>query len=852
MSWKPIRAKPEFNHNTETKFPLRGLHENVACGQCHISKVFTEVGKQCSDCHADIHRGQFGAACQDCHTVRGWQVSADAVKNHLNRFPLLGAHAAVPCDSCHRGAATGVFAGLSTQCVSCHLTDYQKTQSPNHLAAKLSTECESCHGVDRWQGAKFNHAALTGFQLVGAHATLACAACHVAGRFAGTPTDCFGCHVTDFNATQNPNHAAAGFPHNCAACHTNVNWLGATFNHNTTKFPLTGSHVSLQCSACHASGSFATTPTDCQSCHLPDYQKTNNPNHAQGNIPATCANCHNTTNWQNAKFDHNLSAFKLTGAHTNVACASCHVGGNYSGITANCSGCHLTDYNKTTSPNHAATGKPTTCELCHTTAQWQQIIFSHDKTPFPLSGAHTNLACTQCHVGNNFAAAPKQCSGCHLTDFQKSTNPNHTAAGFPTTCDTCHTTAQWKGAKFDHSKTKFPLTGAHVGASCAQCHVGSTPYSATSTNCSSCHLKDFNQATSPNHVTAGFPTTCDTCHTTAQWKGASFNHNNTPFPLTGAHATVQCGQCHVGGKFVGLAMDCGSCHMKEFNGTNNPNHAAAGFPTTCSFCHTTATWAGAVFDHGKTLFPLTGAHTSVQCAQCHVNGKFAGLSTNCGSCHLTEFKSATNPNHTAAGFPMDCSLCHTTASWAGATFNHNNTPFPLTGAHSTVQCAQCHANGNFKSVPTDCGSCHQAQFKSTTNPPHAAAGFPMDCSLCHTTTSWGGAMFNHNNTPFPLTGAHTSVQCAQCHVNGNFTSVPTDCGSCHQAQFKSTTNPPHAAAGFPMDCSLCHTTTSWAGATFNHNNTPFPLTGAHTSVQCAQCHVNGNFTSVPTDCGSCH
>src|SRR5579871_5678021 len=117
ITWKPIRAKPEFNHSTETKFPLRGLHENVACNQCHISKVFTKVGKLCADCHADIHRGQFGAACQDCHTVRGWKVAVDAVKNHLNRFPLFGAHAAVPCDSCHRNAASGVFVGLSTQCV---------------------------------------------------------------------------------------------------------------------------------------------------------------------------------------------------------------------------------------------------------------------------------------------------------------------------------------------------------------------------------------------------------------------------------------------------------------------------------------------------------------------------------------------------------------------------------------------------------------------------------------------------------------------------------------------------------------------------------------------------------------
>src|SRR5271169_6737221 len=43
-SWRPIRAKAEFDHNSETKFPLRGLHEGVSCNQCHVSKVFTKVG----------------------------------------------------------------------------------------------------------------------------------------------------------------------------------------------------------------------------------------------------------------------------------------------------------------------------------------------------------------------------------------------------------------------------------------------------------------------------------------------------------------------------------------------------------------------------------------------------------------------------------------------------------------------------------------------------------------------------------------------------------------------------------------------------------------------------------------
>lgn len=104
--WKPIRAVPEFNHN-QTKFPLRGMHQGVACTQCHTKPVFSNVGAQCSACHADLHHGQFGSSCEQCHSVKGWKVSLQAVQQHQNRFPLAGAHSVLECEACHKGAAAG-------------------------------------------------------------------------------------------------------------------------------------------------------------------------------------------------------------------------------------------------------------------------------------------------------------------------------------------------------------------------------------------------------------------------------------------------------------------------------------------------------------------------------------------------------------------------------------------------------------------------------------------------------------------------------------------------------------------------------------------------------------------------
>jgi hypothetical protein len=128
-------------------------------------------------------------------------------------------------------------------------------------------------------------------------------------------------------------------------------------------------------------------------------------------------------------------------------------------------------------------------------------------------------------------------------------------------------------------------------------------------------------------------------------------------------------------------------------------------------------------------------------------------------------------------------------------------------------------------------------------------GFPQDCTMCHTTATWLNATFNHNNTPFPLTGFHVNVPCNSCHIGGVFAGTPTDCYSCHKADYTGTTNPNHLAAGFPTTCQTCHTTTSWLGATFNH--TWFPTNHGNANGVCATCHTNPSDYSV-FQCTNCH
>jgi hypothetical protein len=484
--------------------------------QCHVKLVFSNVGNRCADCHADIHRRQMGNNCEQCHIVEGWRELTANVNGHQNRFPLLGAHAATQCEDCHKSAAVGLFRGLSTDCAFCHINDYNTAKSIDHKAARFSTKCETCHRFDNWsQG--FDHAA-TGFPLTGTHAQLECVQCHIGGNFSGTPADCVSCHLADFNSTTNPNHIAAGFPQDCALCHSTAAWTPAVFDHSKTKFPLTGEHTKLQCPDCHKNGQYVGLPTACVSCHLGDYKGATNPNHITAGFPQDCALCHSTAAWIPAVFDHSKTKFPLTGAHTKLQCPDCHKNGQYVGLPTACVSCHLGDYKGATNPNHITAGFPQDCAICHNATAWSPSTFDHSKTKFPLTGAHTSVQCTNCHIGGVYAGTPTDCYSCHSKEYNSTTDPNHVTAQFPKDCSQCHTTSSWSGATFNH--TWFPIyTGTHRDkwTTCGDCHTNSNNYSVFS--CITCHAHDKAPTDAEHRDVRNYvynSTSCYACHPTGR------------------------------------------------------------------------------------------------------------------------------------------------------------------------------------------------------------------------------------------------------------------------------------------------------------------------------------------------
>jgi hypothetical protein len=224
----------------------------------------------------------------------------------------------------------------------------------------------------------------------------------------------------------------------------------------------------------------------------------------------------------------------------------------------------------------------------------------------------------------------------------------------------------------------------------------------------------------------------------------------------------------------------------------------------CIDCHSPlgVGWETDVVQHD--FFPLTLGHDIQDCKQCHTTGNYSDVSSDCVSCHQSDYANTQNPHHESTGFSTDCASCHTTnPGWAPATINHDF--FPLTLGHDVQDCKQCHTTDNYSDVSADCVSCHQTDFTNTQNPDHESAGFSTDCASCHTTNpGWTPATINHDF--FPLTLGHDLQDCKQCHTTDNYSDVSADCVSCHQTDYANTQNPHHESSGISTDCASCHTT----------------------------------------------
>jgi len=642
--------------------------------------------------------------------------------------PLSKAHASLEgadkCRSCH-GQDRQVSAD---RCLSCHKPVADRMRARKGVHRDVAGECAGCHtehqGVDvdlrPLDTASFDHVGETGFALSGQHAGVAkrCASCHKSRSYLTLSPACTTCHAA-------PHPLSPGIP--CSACHSPEGWLGASRAfHKTGRFNLEGRHLGVPCAKCHVNGAVEGTPNRCYDCHW--VRRQDDPYRTR--LGADCETCHRPVSWTAVSWNHgSATGTPLSPAHRSLGCDSCHTNRRFDAGSPSCYSCHAKQYQSSTRPAHAAAGFPTQCELCHRPSHtsFSQATFQH-AAYFTLVGAHATQACASCHRNNVYKGTPRDCYGCHRTNYERTASPNHAAAGFPTTCDSCHrpSDAGWR-TTFNHGSV-YSLVGVHATQPCTACHKNNV-YKGTPRDCYGCHRTNYERTTNPNHVSAAFPTTCESCHraSDSSWR-ATFSHSST-YALVGVHATQPCSACHKNNVYKGTPRDCYGCHRTTYERTTRPNHAAAGFPTSCDSCHSasSSTWS-ASFDHNR-FFVLAGRHLSAACSSCHRNNVYRGTPRTCYPCHQTQYDRTTNPNHRAAGFPTACDTCHryTDSSFNQGRFNH--TWFPITsGRHAGRACVDCHPDSNNYKV-FSCTTCHT---RSTMDAEHAGrAGYRYDSNACY-------------------------------------------------------------------------------------------------------------------------
>jgi hypothetical protein len=372
--------------------------------------------------------------------------------------------------------------------------------------------------------------------------------------------------------------------------------------HSSRELGGVSSHAELSnnCAACHATLLSRKKMADrCLACHenvgkqLADGLSL----HGKFSNGRECRECHTEHKGAHAaitdfgQFDHAVTAFPLTGAHTGAECQGCHKEeGSYAGLAKTCVSCHK-------QPEVPAVHKSnygTNCATCHTTATFSQSAlakFDHSKTGFPLTGKHTKADCRSCHKQEGvFKGLATTCVSCH----KQPAVPTVHKANYGSNCAGCHTTETFSKPalkNFDHSKTAFPLTGKHTKTDCRSCHKQEGVFKGLATTCVSCHK----QPAVPAVHKSNYGTSCANCHTTASFAGAKFVH--TAFPMN--HGTRKRG---------GGDSSCVTCHKN----TEKPKEF------TCYGCHA----------HTPAKVDRKHARRNIQdvsnCMRCHGRGRKRG------------------------------------------------------------------------------------------------------------------------------------------------------------------------------------------------------------------------------------
>lgn len=233
-----------------------------------------------------------------------------------------------------------------------------------------------------------------------------CARCHVPPLAEGRMADrCLACHVDVRGelADSAALHGVLPDARACLRCHVEhrgpaavlTDFSGEGFAHERLGFSLaahreTAGGGAFTCGSCHTAETFRFAEARCAQCHG-DYQAPFVAAHVR-DWGRACMACHDGVDRFSA-FRHDTVAFRLTGRHVPVPCASCHAPvrdlAGFAAAPETCIGCHRAD-----DPHRGEYG--TDCAACHTPGDWNDAEFDH---VFPLDhGGRGVIECRTCHA----------------------------------------------------------------------------------------------------------------------------------------------------------------------------------------------------------------------------------------------------------------------------------------------------------------------------------------------------------------------------------------------------------------------------------------------------------------------
>jgi hypothetical protein len=427
-NFKIINFNPESFDHSKTTFELTGAHKKIDCGDCHREKfmnnslpkkksnTYLGLKSECTFCHEDFHQNTLGTGCEKCHTTDFFK-PASKFNHNAAEFLLTGAHLNVDCVRCHpaekrNGKSFRKFREIiSSNCSSCHKDVHQ---------GRFGNDCRKCHVTTSFKNIvedSFDHNK-TNFPLLGKHKFVNCIGCHKTSLSKISEfQNCIGCH-SDYHKGE---FAFNDSDKDCSECHTVNGFKPSTFSiekHSQTKFPLAGSHLAVPCENCHYKNSehHFRIKTDCISCHQNVHKNEISEKYMGG---FDCSSCHNTILWSEVKFGHSKTGFPLEDKHLNVSCRGCHFKNEELKFASTDSEC-ITCHNDIHFGQFEEAGV-SKCERCHTFVNWLPYQFDHNKSRFPLEGAHLKLDCSRCHKqatsnGNIFIKYKIEkfkCADCH-------------------------------------------------------------------------------------------------------------------------------------------------------------------------------------------------------------------------------------------------------------------------------------------------------------------------------------------------------------------------------------------------------------------------------------------------------